>query len=69
MTYRGYRIEQLGTFPMVKIMAPGSGPTPADLDGTFTTAKMAEKQIDLSLAKMMGKKRKTNGKTESAPSR
>jgi len=63
MTYRGYRIEQAGQSSMLKIMHLGSGPVSAELDGYFTTVKFAEKQIDMSLNALKGKKK--NVKKES----
>ena len=67
MTHKGYRIEPLGTYPMFKIMAPGSGGDPNSLSGTYTTRKTAMIAIDMSLEKMI--KGKKNVKRVSATTR
>lgn len=71
MTYRGYRIEPLGTFAQYKIMAMGSGSIPEVLQGTYTTVPMAKQIIDRSLDSMIKstKRKLKNDKKESASSR
>jgi hypothetical protein len=63
--YKGYRVEALGTFPMVKIQAKGRGTIPGKLGGVFTTTTEAFKAIDIYLNGMT--KGRKNGKAE-APS-
>lgn len=61
--YKGYNIERLGTYPMVKIKAKGQGSIPDALGGVYTTHTAAERAIDVYLGSLM-KGRKANGKTE-----
>lgn len=49
MTYKGYRVEGLGTYSLFKIMPPGSGAIPAELSGHFTSTREAFQAIDRSL--------------------
>lgn len=63
--YKGYRIEGLDTFAMVKIMAAGKGTIPNALGGLFTSRENAEKQIDLYLSTLTDKKRKSHVEKES----
>lgn len=65
MTYRGYKIEPLGTFAMYQIKQQGSGKVPNELAGEFTTVSFAKTAIDNSLAKLV-KGRKSNAKKESS---
>lgn len=65
--YRGYRIVSLGTFPMYRIQPAGSGDIPNDLKGTFTTDNMARRAIDLSLNKLLRKRKPNNVKETSTP--
>lgn len=51
--YRGYRIEALGTFPMFKVQAVGSGQIPVALYGSYTTVTMAERAVDQFLASLV----------------
>ena len=60
MNYKNYRIEPLGTFPMYKIMGPGSGPVPTSLIGTFTSTMNAQVAVDMYLDSL--KKGKSNVK-------
>ena len=70
MTYKGYRIEPLGTFSLVRIMAMGSGPIPSSLGGEYTSRTMAVQAIDRSLQSLLTRKRsKTNDKKEGTSSR
>ena len=62
MDYKGYRIEGLGTFPMVSIKAKGQGQIPAVLQGFYTTTTEAFKAVDMYLESL--KKGKRNAKTE-----
>lgn len=61
--YRGYRVTPLGTFPMYKVQAQGSGTVPKNLAGTFTNQNEAKQAIDRSLDGIVKKRRgKSNGK-------
>ena len=68
MTYKGYRIEPVGTFAAYSIKAPGSGQVPTVLTGMFTTTREAMIAIDRSLFSLI-KKGKRNAKKESSPTR
>ena len=57
MNYKGFRVEPLGTFPMYKVMAVGSGRIPDILGGTYTTAVAAQRGIDAYLASLIKSKR------------
>lgn len=57
MTYKGYRIEALGTFPMFRVMAVGSGQIPVALGGMYTTVPTAKQNIDNYLASLIKSKR------------
>ncbi len=63
MEYKGYRIESMGSFPMLEIKAKGQGRVPDSLSGSYTTQTEAIKAVDLSLAGLM--KGKRNGKAKS----
>lgn len=69
-TYRGYRVVPLGTFAMLKIMPPGSGSIPAELQGYFTNWREAKIAIDRSFDSMKskGRGRKSDGKEGSTSS-
>lgn len=58
MTHKGYRIESLGTFPMYKIMAQGSGTIPAALTGTYTNRNEAINAIERHLGSLIKGKRR-----------
>lgn len=64
MEHKGYRIESMGSFPMLEIKAKGKGRVPDTLTGSYTTQTEAIKAVDLYLASLM--KGKRNGKAESA---
>lgn len=66
--YKNYRIVPLGTFPMVKIMPPGSGDIPKALEGFFTTVTEARQAIDRSLDNLKTKRSKKNDTEESTSS-
>lgn len=69
MTYRGYRITPLGTYSLLKIQGPGSGPVPTELLGEFTSSVFAKQAIDRSLDSLKTRKRGKQNDTEaSAPS-
>lgn len=61
--YKGYHIERLGTYPMVKIKAKGQGSIPQALNGVFTTISAAERAIDVFYGSMM-KGSRANGKAK-----
>lgn len=63
MEYKGYRVEGLGTYSMMRIRAKGQGTVPAVLDGLYTTATEAFKAIDMHLESLKTKG-KRNGKTK-----
>lgn len=65
--YKGYRIEALPTFAMVKILPQKSGDIPHSLKGLYTTKRDAELAIDRYLATLGKKKGKTNGEKGSEP--
>lgn len=67
ITHKGYRIRSLGTYPMVKIMPPGSGEVPNELKGVFTTTTIAKQAIDRSLSDLVrkGRGRKKDAKESS----
>ena len=67
--YKGYRIQALGTFPMFKIAPPGSGTVPKNLIGTYTTVEEAKRAIDLSLSKLVKKRKITDDQKESTTAR
>lgn len=62
MDYKGYRVEGLGTYPMVQIRAKGQGTVPNILNGVYTTNTEAFKAIDMYLNSLL--KGKRNGKTK-----
>lgn len=64
MEYKGYNLEQLGTFPMVKVKAKGQGRVPKALNGLFTTKSEATKAVDMYLNSLLTKGRK-NAKADS----
>lgn len=65
--YKGYRIEALGTFPMYKVQAQGSGPIPGYLFGTYTSFQQATRAVDRYLASLVKSKRvKQDDSQESA---
>lgn len=47
MEYRGYSIENIGTFAMKEIKAIGRGSVHMSLRGNYTDSKTAMKAIDL----------------------
>ena len=57
MTYKGYRIEALGTYPMYKVMAVGTGQIPVALYGTYTTVPQAQQAINGYLASLIKSKK------------
>lgn len=61
--YKGYRVESLGTYSLVKIKARGQGSIPDKLGGSYTSYTEAFKAIDIYLSSLM-KRGKTSGKTE-----
>lgn len=69
MVYRGYRIESLGTYPMVKVRAGGSGTVPNALSGLFTTTTQAQQAIDSSLNSLVRKRSPKNGQKKGTASR
>lgn len=60
--YKGYTVEHLGTFPMVRIKAVGQGRVPQAMTGVFTTVTEAYRAIDGHLEGL--KKGKRNAKTK-----
>ena len=70
MTYKGYRIEPLGTFAMFRIRQGAQGGVPAALSGLFSKVEYAQAQIDgyLNSLKKGGRgKAKADGEKESVP--
>lgn len=70
ITYKGYRIEALGTYPMFRIRSGAQGGIPNALDGIFSTAKLARAHIDGYLNSLTGRKKRTqeDGKEEGTSS-
>lgn len=68
-TYKGYRIEALGTYPMFRIRSGAQGGIPNALDGLFSNPRVARQHIDNYLGSLLGRKKRTqdNG-TEESPS-
>jgi hypothetical protein len=62
MDYKGYNIEPMRTFAMVEIKAKGQGFVPKDLDGMFSSALDAKRQIDMFLNSL--KKGKSDGSSK-----
>ncbi|MEL7422973.1 MAG: hypothetical protein AAFN81_08290 [Bacteroidota bacterium] len=60
MEYKGFQILSDGTFGLWFIKALGRGSVPKNLRGQYTTAVMAQKDIDLHV----NSKGKTNGGTK-----
>ena len=63
--YKGYRVEALGTFALVKIKAKGQGSIPDKLSGNYTSYAEAFKAIDIYLNSLL-KKGKARGTTENS---
>lgn len=66
MTYKGYRVEALGTFSLIQVKAPGSGQVPKALQGLYTSYYEAHKAVDMYLESL--KKGKAHAKTKDSGS-
>ena len=65
MEYKGYLIESLGTFPMLRIRAKGKGRVPDKLTGVYTTTTEAMRSVDFYLTSLMKGKRNGDPKSTS----
>lgn len=70
ITYKGYRIEPLGTYAMFRIRSGAQGGIPNTLDGVFSTVKLAKTHIDGYLNSLTGRRKrmKDDGKEEGTSS-
>lgn len=63
--YKGYRVEGLGTYSMVRIKAKGRGTIPEVLQGLYTSTTEAYKAIDSYLNSLLKKGKKNAPSTQS----
>lgn len=68
MEYKGYRVENLGTFSLIQIRPKGSGDIPDVLKGLFTNRPMAFQAIDRYMDSLLTKRKTKNDKKESPSS-